>query len=109
MASAFRGQAHRSLTAKARRILRRRQAVEPVIGHLKDDCGLRRNWLKRANGDALHPVLCAAGYNLRWLLRAIARLGLKALCTLWALLEIARRLLGQDVLRPRLEFANCSE
>jgi hypothetical protein len=29
-------------------------------------------------GDALHAVLCAAGYNLRWLLRAMVRLGLKA-------------------------------
>ena len=38
----------KSLSAKARRLLRRRQAVEPVIGHLKDDCGLRRNWLKGA-------------------------------------------------------------
>ena len=29
-------------------------------------------------GDRLHVVLCAAGYNVRWLLRAIARKGLKA-------------------------------
>jgi hypothetical protein len=29
-------------------------------------------------GDALHAVLCAAGYNLRRLLRAMLRLGLKA-------------------------------
>jgi len=28
--------------------------------------------------DARHTVLCAAGFNLRWLLRAIARYGLKA-------------------------------
>ncbi|MDD2943783.1 MAG: hypothetical protein PHC51_12560, partial [bacterium] len=28
--------------------------------------------------DALHAVLCATGYNLRWLLRAVVRLGLKA-------------------------------
>ena len=33
-------------------------------------------------GAALHAVLCAAGYNLRWLLRAIAREGLKALLRL---------------------------
>ena len=26
-------------------------------------------------GDALHALSCAAGYNIRWLLRAIARLG----------------------------------
>ncbi|WP_369094831.1 ABC transporter permease, partial [Candidatus Burkholderia verschuerenii] len=37
---------------------------------------LQRCWLKGQTGDALHAVLCAAGYNLRWLLRAIVRLGL---------------------------------
>ena len=31
-----------------------------------------------ALGDALHSISCAAGYNLRWLLRAIARLGIVA-------------------------------
>jgi hypothetical protein len=38
-----------------------------------------RCWLRGATGDALHAVLCAAGYNLRWLLRAMVRLGLRAL------------------------------
>ena len=38
-----------------------------------------RCWLKGAEGDALHAVLCAAGFNIRWLLRAIARLGLPGL------------------------------
>ncbi len=37
---------------------------------------MRRCWLKGQTGGALHAVLCAAGYNLRWLLRAIVRLGL---------------------------------
>lgn len=44
------------------------------------------NWLKGADGDALHAVLCAAGFNIRWLLRAIAKKGLAALflvLTLW--------------------------
>jgi IS5 family transposase len=35
--------------------------------------------LKGSEGDALHAVLCAAGFNIRWLLRAIARLGLRGL------------------------------
>jgi IS5 family transposase len=52
--------------------VKRRQAIEPVIGHLKEDCRLRRNPLKGALGDALHVLACAAGYNLRWLLRWIA-------------------------------------
>lgn len=30
-------------------------------------------------GDTLHALLCAAGHNLRWLFRAMIRLGLKAL------------------------------
>ena len=43
---------------------------------MKQDHGMQRCWLKGQTGDALHAVLCAAGYNLRWLLRAIVRLGL---------------------------------
>lgn len=34
---------------------------------------MNRCWLAGSLGDALHAVLCAAGYNLRWLLRAVAR------------------------------------
>ena len=37
-----------------------------------------RCWLQGSIGDALHCLSCAAGYNLRWLLRAIARLGIEA-------------------------------
>jgi len=69
----------KTLTDPQRRWLRRRQAVEPVIGHLKNDHGMDRCWLKGQTGDALHAVLCAAGYNIRWLLRAMVRLGLEGL------------------------------
>jgi IS5 family transposase len=62
-----------SLTQSQWLALRRRQAIEPTIGHLKSDHRLDRCWLKGDIGDALHAVLCAVGYNLRWLLRAIAR------------------------------------
>ena len=50
-----------------------------------------RCWLKGSEGDALHTVLCAAGFNLRWLLRAIARHGLKAvyLCLIWVAAIVA--------------------
>jgi hypothetical protein len=67
----------KSLTARQRRWLKRRQAIEPAIGHLKSDHPLVRCWLRGALGDALHAVLCAAGYNLCWLMRAMPRLGLK--------------------------------
>lgn len=81
-----------SLTKRQRRWLKRRQAIEPAIGHLKTDHRMDRCWLQGSLGDALHAVLCAAGYNLRWLLRAIARLGLKALY-LRPILETLQRLL----------------
>ena len=70
---------YKSLTAQQRRWLKRRQAVEPAIGHLKSDHRMDRCWLQGQLGDALHAVLCATGYNLRWLLRAMARLGLTAI------------------------------
>ena len=77
----------KSLTNQQRRWLKRRQAVEPAIGHLKHDNAMDRCWLLGATGDALHAVLCAAGYNIRWLLRAIVRLGLQGLLApLFALL-----------------------
>ena len=81
----------KSLTAAQRRWLKRRQAVEPVIGHAKQDHGMRRCWLKGQTGDALHAVLCAAGFNLRWLLRAIVRLSLRAVFFMFAhLFALAR-------------------
>ena len=67
------------MTEQHRRWLKRRQAIEPTIGHTKHDHGMRRCWLKGSQGDALHAVLCAAGFNIRWLLRAIARGGISAL------------------------------
>jgi transposase, IS5 family len=63
----------KSLSAHDKTQLKRRQAIEPIIGHLKADHGLKRNFLKGERGDKLHVILCAAGYNIRWLLRNIAQ------------------------------------
>ena len=68
---------YKSLTKQQRRWLKRRQAIEPAIGHCKQDNRMERCWLKGSLGDALHAVLCATGYNIRWLLRAITRLGVR--------------------------------
>ena len=62
---------YKSLTTLQRKSLKRRQAIEPLIGHTKSDHGMQRCWLKGELGDALHALSCAAGYNIRWLLRAI--------------------------------------
>jgi IS5 family transposase len=55
-----------------------------VIEHLKADHRLDCRHLKDEIEDRLHAVLCAAGHNIRWLLRFIARKGLKALLRLLA-------------------------
>lgn len=56
----------RSPTVK--RELRRRAAIEPVIGHTKTDGLLERNHLAGARGDAVNAVLVGAGHNIRLLL-----------------------------------------
>ena len=63
-----RDDAHRQ---QRRKQLRRRSVIEALIGHMKNDGLLDRNWLKGQAGDAMHVVLCAAGQNLRLILRAI--------------------------------------
>jgi transposase, IS5 family len=83
---------YKTMTTQQRSWLKRRQAIEPVIAHVKHDHGMRRCWLKGAQGDALHAVLCAAGFNIRWLLRAIMRKAIRGLKdALLRLLEMARQ------------------
>ncbi len=48
--------------------LRRRSAIEAVIGHMKNDGHLGRCYLKGRNGDAANVILTAVGYNLRLVL-----------------------------------------
>jgi IS5 family transposase len=62
------GQVRRT-TQAIRREMKRRAAVEPVIGHLKDGHHLGRNHLKGRDGDRINAVLAAAGYNFHLLLR----------------------------------------
>lgn len=61
----------RGVTQSIRKAIRRRSAIEPAIGHMRNEGKLRRNWLKGSIGDAIHAVLCGAGQNLRMILRAI--------------------------------------
>jgi transposase, IS5 family len=71
------------ISEQERKLLKRRQAIEPIIGHLKSDHRMDRCHLKGEVGDRLHAVLCAAGYNIRWLLRMIAKKGVAFLKTLF--------------------------
>ena len=58
----------RGVTRTIRRELKRRNAIEPIIGHMKNDGLLGRNYLKGREGDAMNVLLAAAGHNLRVLL-----------------------------------------
>jgi IS5 family transposase len=49
--------------------MRRRAAVEPVIGHLKNEHRMDRNYLHHRSGDANNATLAAIGYNFSLLLR----------------------------------------
>ncbi|MBA3897612.1 MAG: IS5 family transposase [Sphingomonadaceae bacterium] len=65
-----------------RRELRRRNAIEPIIGHTKSDGLLERNHLAGATGDAINAILVAAGHNMRLLVAWLTALW-RALITAW--------------------------
>jgi IS5 family transposase len=81
----------RRVTKPIRREVRRRAAVEPVVGYLKGDHRMGRNHLKGRDGDRINAVLAAVGYNLSLLRRWFEKL----LRALWLII-------GRLILAPRL-------
>jgi len=65
-----------------KRELRRRSAIEAVIGHMKTDGHLGRCHLKGRAGDAANAVLTAVGHNLRLVLAWLRELLLAILVAL---------------------------
>jgi IS5 family transposase len=65
------GQRRGIKTRRLRQSQKRRQAIEPVIGHLKSDGHLGRNYLKGTEGDQMNVTLSCAGHNLRLILRRL--------------------------------------
>lgn len=61
-------------SAASRREMKRRAAVEPVVGHVNAEHRMDRNYLKGRLGDRIYAVLAAAGYNFSLLLRWLAEL-----------------------------------
>ena len=59
----------RKLTQSLKRSLKRRSAIEPVIGHTKLDHALGRNFLHGRMGDRINALLAGCGFNLRKLFR----------------------------------------
>lgn len=58
----------RRVTPAIKRQMRRRSAIEPVIGHIKAEHRMDRNYLAGQQGDAVNAILAAAGYNFSLLL-----------------------------------------
>ncbi|MDR0648468.1 MAG: transposase, partial [Synergistaceae bacterium] len=52
------------------RFLRRRNAIEPIIGHLKSDHGIACCWLKGEDGDRVNILMTSCGFNMKKLLKA---------------------------------------
>jgi Transposase DDE domain. len=86
----------KTATAPQKRLARknfgRRSAIEPVIGHLKSDFRLARNYLKGAVGDVMNLLLAATAFNLRKWMRGLP------VCLFFAFLSVLR-----------VNYADCME
>lgn len=56
---------------KIRKRFRARAGIEPIIGHVKHDHRMKRNFLAGVNGDQINTILAAAGFNMMKKLRKI--------------------------------------
>jgi len=70
----FKSGQKRGVHGQIKKELRRRSAIEAVIGHCKTDGHLDRNFLKGRLGDQINAVMSAVGYNLRLILKWLRRL-----------------------------------
>jgi len=84
----------RSVSEKKR--MKRRNAIEPIIGHMKSDNRLSRNYLRGILGDIHNVILAACGFNMRKLLRAFLCLKLRSFLEN---VSSIRRLFGVALLR----------
>jgi IS5 family transposase len=80
----FRSGQKRGVHGQIKKELRRRSAIEPVIGHCKSDGHLDRNYLKGRNGDQINAVMSAVGYNFRLILKWLKDLLCQIIAAIWA-------------------------
>ena len=71
----FKSGQKRGVTPTIKKEPRRRSAIEPVIGHMKNDGRLGRNFLEGRDGDRINALLAGAGYNYRLVLKWLRILG----------------------------------
>jgi len=73
---------------KARKRFRARAGIEPIIGHIKHDHGMLRNYLKGAIGNQLNTILAGTGFNLKKMLNRIKEQILFAFFEIKNILEV---------------------
>ena len=62
----------KALSKEDKLMMKRRSAIEPIIGHLKNFCRMGRNYLKGKIGDIINPFISAIGLNLRCIANHLA-------------------------------------
>jgi len=63
----------RGITPLKRKRQRRRSAIEPIIGHCKNDRKVGpRNWLRSKTGDQINAFAMAIGFKLRKIFKKIS-------------------------------------
>ncbi len=62
----------KKLSKEDKLMQKRRSAIEPIIGHLKNFCRMGRNYLKGKTGDIINPIISAIGLNLRRIANCLA-------------------------------------
>ncbi len=80
----FKSGQKRGVHGQIKKELRRRSAIEPVIGHCKMDGHLGRNFLKGRLGDHINAVMSAIGYNFRLILKWLRKLLCEIITAIWA-------------------------
>lgn len=56
-----------------KKLLRGRSGIEPIIGHLKEEHKLKRNYLLGKTGDKINALFAGAAFNLRKIIRLVRK------------------------------------
>jgi len=88
----------KNISLSKRKRFRRRAAIEPVIGHLKHDYRMIRNYLKGSSGDTMNLLLSASAMNFKRVMN-LWKQGIRA--PLLLLIILVRQF------RTLISFINC--
>jgi IS5 family transposase len=80
----FKSGQKRGVHGQIKKELRRRSAMEAVIGNCKTDGHLDQNFLKGRDGDQINTGMSAVGYNPRLILKWLRKLLRKIIAAIWA-------------------------